>query len=123
METLIIYIAIGSCITSALFVMIRTYFCYFAKRNCSSDCKCNAAKTDNTVCRDIIYGEVFKGDKQKDLADAVTAAVGVEVVEAIGAAVKTNPKRPGAYKRPKSHKVINEATAEQKTKRSRQKKS
>ena len=93
METLIIYIAIGSCITSALFVMIRTYFCYFAKRNCFSDCKCNAAKTDNTVCRDIIYGEVFKGDKQKDLADAVTAAVGAEVVEAIGAAVKTKRSR------------------------------
>jgi hypothetical protein len=93
METLIIYIAISSCIISALFVMIRTYFCYFAKRNCSSDCKCNAAKTDNTVCRDIIYGEVFKGDKQKDLADAVTAAVGAEVVEAIGAAVKTKRSR------------------------------
>ena len=112
METAIIYIAIGSCIISALFVMIRTYFCYFAKRNCFSDCKCNAAKTDNTMCRDIIYGEVFKGDKQKDLADAITAAVTPEIVEAIG-----------VYKRPKSHKVINEATAEQKTKRSRQKKS
>lgn len=123
MESIIINSIIVSCIVSALFVIIRVYFCYFAKRNCSSDCKCNTAKTDNTVCRDIIYGEVFKGDKQKDLADAVTAAVGVEVVEAIGAAVKTNPKRPGAYKRPKSHKEVNEATAEQKPKRSRQKKS
>jgi hypothetical protein len=93
METLIIYIAISSCIISALFVMIRTYFCYFAKRNCSSDCKCNAAKTDNTVRRDIIYGEVFKGDKQKDLANAITATVGAEVVEAIGAAVKTKRSR------------------------------
>lgn len=93
METLIIYIAISSCIISALFVMIRTYFCYFAKRNCSSDCKCNAAKTDNTVHRDIIYGEVFKGDKQKDLANAITATVGAEVVEAIGAAVKTKRSR------------------------------
>jgi RNA-binding protein YhbY len=73
--------------------MIRTYFCYFAKRNCSSDCKCNAAKTDNTVRRDIIYGEVFKGDKQKDLANAITATVGAEVVEAIGAAVKTKRSR------------------------------
>ena len=93
METLIICIAISSCIISALFVMIRTYFCYFAKRNCSSDCKCNAAKTDNTVRRDIIYGEVFKGDKQKDLANAITATVGAEVVEAIGAAVKTKRSR------------------------------
>ena len=93
METLIIYIAISSCIISALFVMIRTYFCYFAKRNCSSDCKCNAAKTDNTVRRDIIYGEVFKGDKQKDLANAITTTVGAEVVEAIGAAVKTKRSR------------------------------
>jgi hypothetical protein len=93
METLIIYIAISSCIISALFVMIRTYFCYFAKRNCSSDCKCSAAKTDNTVRRDIIYGEVFKGDKQKDLANAITATVGTEVVEAIGAAVKTKRSR------------------------------
>jgi hypothetical protein len=73
--------------------MIRTYFCYFAKRNCSSDCKCNAAKTDNTVRRDIIYREVFKGDKQKDLADAITTTIGLEVVEAIGDAAETKPKR------------------------------
>lgn len=44
METIILNTVIVSCIVSALFVMIRVYFCYFAKRNCSNDCECGTTK-------------------------------------------------------------------------------
>ena len=93
MESIIVNTVIVSCIVSALFVMIRTYFCYFAKRNCSNDCECGTTRDGRIGCRDFVYREVFKGDKQKDLADAITTTVGLEVIEAIGDAADTKPKR------------------------------
>lgn len=56
METIILNTVIVSCIVSALFVLIRVYFAYFAKRNCSDHCKCSA----------------------RDLADVVTSPVAEE---------------------------------------------
>lgn len=93
MESIIVNTVIVSCIVSALFVMIRVYFSYFAKRNCSNDCECGATRDGRIGCRDFVYREVFKGDKQKDLADAITTSVRPEIIEAIGDAADTKPKR------------------------------
>ena len=49
MGTIILTTVIASCIVSALFVMIRVYFCYFVKRNCSDSCCCEAAKDARLV--------------------------------------------------------------------------
>ena len=82
METIILNTVIVSCIVSALFVMIRVYFCYFAKRNCSNDCECGTTK-DGRIGRDSfkIY-EVYTSEKQKDLTGAVISDTGLEVAEA-----------------------------------------
>jgi hypothetical protein len=85
METILVGIFVGSCIISALFVLVRSYFCYFTKSKCSKDVHIGS--------REFIYGEVYKGDKQKDLADAITAAVAPEIIEAIDATQKPKPKR------------------------------
>lgn len=75
METIILNAVIVSCVVSALFVMIRVYFTYFAKRNCSNYCKCDTSKDGRIVsCRDFVYREVCKNEEQKDLANAVELA-------------------------------------------------
>lgn len=85
MESVILNIAIASCIISALFVLARVYYVYFADRKCSDDCEC---------------------DKQKDLADAVVAAVNIKVAKikpkriAKPKATSTAPTEPVAKKKP-----------------------
>lgn len=43
-------IFVVSCVISMLFVLVRTYFCYFAKpKKCSRDCSCEALKDARLV--------------------------------------------------------------------------
>lgn len=74
-----------SCVFSMLFVLVRTYFCYFAKpKKCSSNCSCDAVKnntsSDKTEAIEapvekFTYGEPMGYDEEvkRNVAIAPTA--------------------------------------------------
>lgn len=44
METTLITILVASCVISAVFVLTRIYFCYFAKRDCPGERSCDVVE-------------------------------------------------------------------------------
>ena len=76
MESVILYAIIISCSVSALFVLTRAYFAYFAKGKCNGNSKCGC--NDAPVTETVVTAELdtkLKKIKIKGLPSPATAKI------------------------------------------------